>query len=227
MTNNAIRRLTAVTAAAGLAVLVPAGAAAAHVRSDGAPVAQGGYGVVGLIVPGESELADTVGLTVTIPAGVDLKSARTLPVPGWTANVERQDGRVARIVWTASTPESGFSNAEYQKFSFSAGPWPEGKETVALPSEQKYSDGSVVAWNEVAVDRESEPEHPAPVVALSAADGHDAHGGSTEHEHDHDEQVAASADGSGWQSAVSVLSLVLSLAAAGGVALLLRRDRGA
>ncbi|MEV0355290.1 YcnI family protein [Nocardia sp. NPDC050697] len=226
MTHNAIRRPAAAVLAAALASVLLAGPAAAHVRSDGAPVAQGGYGVVGLIVPGESEQADTVRLTVTIPAGVDLKSARTLPVPGWTASVQRQGERVARIVWTADTPASGYGATEYQLFSFSAGPWPQGRESVALPSEQKYSDGTVVAWNEVAVDKESEPEHPAPVVTLSAADGHDAHGGSTEHHHD-DEQVAAAADGSDWRSAVSVLSLLLSLAAAAGVALLLRRDRGA
>ena len=36
---------------------------------------------------------------------------------------------------------------------------------------QTYSDGKVVNWNEVSADESVEPEHPAPTLALTAADG--------------------------------------------------------
>ncbi|MEU6562982.1 YcnI family copper-binding membrane protein [Nocardia nova] len=220
-----------------MAVAVPlvalAAPAAAHVQSDGTPVTKGGYGLVHLIVPGESATANTVGLTVTIPAGVDLKSARTQPVPGWKASVERDQAtaRVTRIVWTADTPADGFGNTEYREFSFSAGPWPKNVDSVALPADQRYSDGSVVSWNEIAVDKASEPEHPAPVVPVTAtAAGHSddsAHAVSAKTSAaGHDD--AALHDGSEsspsrWWQALSVVALVLAVAAA---TLALRRDRG-
>lgn len=231
------RRSVAVALASVLAAVAFAAPAAAHVRSDGTPVTQGGYGIVRLIVPGESERAATVALTVTIPEGVDLKSARTLPIPGWTATVERQKvgsaERVSRIVWTATAPANGFGNTEYREFSFSGGPWPKGKDSVALPSDQRYSDGSVVSWNEVAVDKASEPEHPAPIVTLNAAaDGHGHDGGHGESAtaagaSHHDDTAAPGANESSdglWHS-ISVIGLLLALAASVAVAWVLRRDR--
>lgn len=225
------RRFGAVLIAAALGALTFAGPAAAHVRSDGTPVPQGGYGIVRLIVPGESDTAATVGLTVTIPAGVDLKSARTLPIPGWQATVERERAgtgeRVARIVWTATDPAAGFSHAEYREFSFSAGPWPRDRATLALPSDQRYGDGSVVRWNEVALDAASEPQHPAPVLTLTApTSAHDrGHDGGDQHL---DEHAAGAGDGADrWWQAVSVVALVLAGGALAGVVLVARRNHGA
>lgn len=120
-----------------------------------------------LIVPTESDDASTIGLSLTVPEGVDLTSARTLPIPGWTATVEREqsgDGeRVSRVRWQATDPANGLKAAEFGVFTLSAGPWPEDVDSVPLPTEQIYSDGSVVSWNEVAVNAGIEPEHPAPV----------------------------------------------------------------
>lgn len=222
------RRGTATLVAAAVGALSFAAPAAAHVRSDGAPLAQGGYGIVRLTVPGESDTADTVGLTVTIPTGVDLKSARTQPVPGWTATVEREAAgageRVARIVWTAADPAAGFSGAEYREFSFSAGPWPTDRATLALPADQRYSDGSVVSWNEVALDKDSRPDHPAPVLTLTAAtDDHD-----TGHDApDHHGAVTAATSGPSlgvWQ-VLTVVNLALALAAASVAVTVARRAR--
>jgi len=171
-------RAAAVALTTAAVLVTSSGAAAAHVRvDDGSSPAQGGYGVVRLVVPTESDTASTVGLTVTFPADVALSSARTLPVAGWSATVETEAGRVTRIEWRADDESPGIGPSEFGLFTFSAGPWPQGRDTVELPATQSYDDGSQVAWDEVALDADSEPEHPAPVVALAApvTDHHGAH----------------------------------------------------
>lgn len=190
MTGRSTRwRRGAVSLLGALALLVATPAAAlAHVRVDeGAAPGKGGYGTVRLSVPTESDTASTVELTVTVPADVRLTSARVLPLPGWTAVVETEAAgqRVTRIVWRADDAAGGIGPSEFGIFTFSAGPWPQDRDTVALPTAQRYSDGTAVDWDEVAVDADAEPEHPAPVVTLgeaaadhhgAAAAGHDAAG---------------------------------------------------
>lgn len=231
----------ALSAALGLAALTGAGSAAAHVRvDDGQQPAQGGYGIVRLVVPTESAGASTVGLTVNLPEDVNLTSARTLPLAGWTAAVETEpsgDGeRVARIVWRAVDPANGVKPSEFGEFTFSAGPWPVDVDSVPLLADQAYSDGSVVAWNEIAVDQNTEPEHPAPVVTLGAAEqghGHgDGHGApaeaTTELSADVTPTAAAASTGeSWWWRATSVVSLLVSAGTAAALVLVLRRTRNA
>jgi uncharacterized protein YcnI len=222
-------RIPGAVTAVALATAAFAGPAAAHVVSDGSSVPAGGSGIVHLIVPNESDKAKTVGLTVTIPPTVTLKSARTLPIPGWTGTVDHDpaSGRVTRITWSTADPANGFGVSEYREFSFSAGPWPTGANSVALPSDQRYSDGTVVSWNEIAVDKTSEPEHPAPVVTVGAAVA--GHGG---HEDDdavvadhHDAAHSDSASNEGVWRAIAVLSLVVAVVTAAGLALVVRRGR--
>lgn len=232
--------LLAATALLGLGTLANAGSAAAHVSVDQSqPPAKGGYGIVRLTVPTESADASTVGLTVTIPDGVDLLAARTLPIPGWTAAVETEPAgdseRVARIVWRAVDPANGVKPKEFGQFTFSAGPWPEDVDTVALLSDQAYSDGSTVSWNEIALDTATEPEYPAPVVTLGAPEqghGHNAPAAAATPLADHDtaESHAAAAPAQGeswWWRATSAVSLVIALGTAAALALVLRRTRGA
>ncbi|MDV6286817.1 YcnI family protein [Rhodococcus jostii] len=229
------RRVAAVTALGGMALMGFVAPAAAHVHVEsGEQLAKGGYGVVRLIVPTESDEASTVGLTITVPEGVDLTSARTLPIPGWTATVEREqsgDGeRVSRIRWQAADPANGLKASEFGVFTLSAGPWPEDTDSVPLPSEQIYSDGSVVSWNEVAVNAGIEPEHPAPVVALAEGVGHgDGHGGTTDsasadETHADGTDHATENDSTGWLwRTIAVVALALSLGATVAVIALVRR----
>ncbi|MFF0816043.1 YcnI family protein [Rhodococcus sp. NPDC003318] len=236
-----VRRLAAVTALGGFAALGLASPAAAHVRVDsGEPVSQGGYGVVRLIVPTESDDASTVGVTVTIPDDVNLTSARTQPIPGWTATIESEPSgsgeRVSRIAWRATDPASGLKASEFGVFTLSAGPWPQNVDSVPLPSDQTYSDGSVVSWNEVAVDEGAEPEHPAPVVTLVAGgsghgDGHaeaaSASSAGTSQSDDHAEASAPTDDSSAWLwQTIAVVALLLALGSTGAVIALLRRGHG-
>ncbi|MGW4337056.1 YcnI family copper-binding membrane protein [Rhodococcus koreensis] len=226
------RRIVAVTALGGVALLGFAAPAAAHVHVDSAEqLSKGGYGLVRLIVPTESDDASTIGLTLTVPEGVDLTSARTLPIPGWTATVEREQSgggeRVSRVRWQATDPANGLKTAEFGVFTLSAGPWPEDVDSVPLPTEQFYSDGSVVSWNEVAVNAGIEPEHPAPVVTLASGGAHgDGHGGTADSASaDGSSHVAASdSDSTAWLwRTIAVVALVLSLGAAIAVITLVRR----
>jgi uncharacterized protein YcnI len=224
-----------------LAALTGAGAASAHVHvDDGQQPAQGGYGIVRLVVPTESAGAATVGLTVTLPDDVDLTSARTLPLAGWTAAVETEPSgageRVSRIMWRAIDPANGVKPSEFGEFTVSAGPWPADVDAVPLLTDQAYSDGSVVAWNEIAVDKDTEPEHPAPVVTLGATEeGHshgDGHGAPAEATAELSADVTqtaatASTDESWWWRATSVVSLLIAVGTAAALVLVLRRTRNA
>ncbi|MDL9937792.1 YcnI family protein [Gordonia sp. ABSL1-1] len=179
------RAVLAGATVSAIGLLSVPGIGAAHVSVEpGSAPAQGGYGQVRLVVPSESDTGVTQAITVTLPDGVNLTAVRTLPVPGWSARIERAPGgasqRVARIVWTADTPDAGLGATEYGVFAFAGGPWPVGADEVALPTEQQYSTGEVVRWDEVSVDDHTEAESPAPVVRLgepAPSDG--SHGGDT------------------------------------------------
>ena len=162
-----------------VAVLLGATAASAHVHVDGEDATRGGDGVLTFRVPTESATASTTEVTVTLPADHPIASVRVQPVTGWTATVtsatlakpiRTDDGLLttyaSRIDWKADAA-AAIAPGEFQQFSVSAGPLPD-VASIALPTTQRYSDGTVVQWNELAVGS-AEPEHPAPVLTLAAA----------------------------------------------------------
>jgi periplasmic copper chaperone A len=115
-----------------------------------------------------------------LPTDTPLAFVSVKPVPGWTATTETTpldppvtvEGTeiteaVSRITWTAD-PGAGIKPGEYQSFSISAGPLPDG-DSLALPAIQGYDDGTEVAWVEPTVEGHAEPEHPAPTLSLAAA----------------------------------------------------------
>jgi len=163
----------AVTAAGITAAMLFAGAgvASAHVTVAAPGATQGGYSVLTFRVPTESETAGTTALTVTLPG---LKSARTEPMPGWTATVTKDpaSGLATSVTWTAD-PGVAVGPGQFQQFLLSAGPLPE-QDAVSFPAVQTYSDGQVVAWDQEATG-DAEPEKPAPSLTLTASsgDGHD------------------------------------------------------
>ncbi len=171
------RRIIApATAAAvlGLASFAGAGAASAHVTANAPTVTQGGYGVVTLVVPNESEAAATTALRVTLPG---LTSARPEVLPGWKTVVTKKDDKVTEITWTADPGSPGVPVGQFGQFRFSGGPFPE-QETVELPALQTYADGETADWNQPTPADGSEPERPAPTLTLAPASGDGHHGGS-------------------------------------------------
>lgn len=167
----------AVTAAGITAAMLftGAGIASAHVTVAAPGAAQGGYTVLTFRVPTESDTAGTTALTVTLPG---LKSARTEPMPGWTATVTKDaaSGLATSVTWTAD-PGVTVGPGQFQQFLLSAGPLPE-QDTVSFPAVQTYSDGQAVAWDQEATGDE-EPEKPAPSLTLAAHSG-DGHGTGAE-----------------------------------------------
>ncbi|ATD69808.1 MULTISPECIES: YcnI family protein [Gordonia] len=169
------RRLVLPAAAAavvGVASLTGAGAASAHVTANAPTVTQGGYGVVTLVVPNESDAAPTTSLRVTLPG---LKSARPEVMSGWKSVVTKKDDLVTEITWTAAPGSPGVPVGQFGQFRFSGGPFPE-QETVTLPTLQTYADGEKADWNQPTPADGTEPEKPAPTITLAAGgDGHGAH----------------------------------------------------
>lgn len=173
--NRTVTRALGTGALSAAAMIAAAGVASAHVTVVAPGAAQGGYTVLTVRVPTESDTASTTSVTVDLP---NLTSARTEPMPGWTATVERSaDDKATGVTWTADLGNPGVGPGQFQQFVLSAGPLPE-EDTVSFPARQTYSDRQVVAWDQPATDG-AEPEYPAPTLELAAAsaDEHAGHGG--------------------------------------------------
>ena len=170
-----------------LALSLPA-PADAHVKVDPGQAEAGGYTTLTFRVPNESATAGTVRLEVDLPTDTPFTSVSYQPLPGWNAEVVSGalpkpvtvkgtpiDEAPLKVVWTA---EAGTEIApgQFQQFTISAGPVPD-TGSIPLPATQTYSDGTVVAWDQVATASGDEPEHPAPMLYVNDAPPADHHGG--------------------------------------------------
>jgi len=167
-------RVLAGAGATAALVLAGSGIASAHVTVVAPGAEQGGYTVLTFRVPTESDTAGTTALSVELP---ELRSARTQPLPGWTATVEKDpESQLATGVTWVADPGVSVGPGQFQQFVLSVGPLPE-QDEVSFAAVQTYSDGEVVAWDQLASGDE-EPERPAPTLTLAASSG-DGHGSST------------------------------------------------
>ncbi|MUL79734.1 YcnI family protein [Mycobacterium sp. CBMA226] len=178
--------MAAAAVAVTAAMLASAGAAAAHVKVSGTDTTQGGFGVLTFRVPTESATASTTGLLVTLPADHPIISVTAQDKPGWIVTVTHKtlatpqkddDGNevsdyIASVEWKAAPGNRGIAPSLFDTFSIAAGPLPKAS-SITLPTAQTYSDGTVVNWNETTSAGGAAPEHPAPVLTLTAA-GNDA-----------------------------------------------------
>ncbi|MFE5580525.1 YcnI family protein [Kitasatospora sp. NPDC056531] len=182
------RRLAAVALTAAASVVALAGPAFAHVTVNPGSAAQGGYTAVDFRVPNESDTASTVKLEVNLPLDHPLASVRTLPLPGWTANVEKSKldkpikvhgsdvtEAVSKITWTADAGTK-IAPGQFQEFRVSLGPLPTDAVGMEFKALQTYDNGDVVRWIDESQDGQPEPAHPAPVLKLTKAAGGDDHG---------------------------------------------------
>ena len=106
---------------------------------------------------------------------------------------------------------------QYQNFDVSVGPLPHNG-TMTFTADQTYSDGTVVHWDEVTKAGAAEPEHPAPVLTLTAAatdtaDTTDTTGGSP-----------SSADGVA--RGLGIAGIVIGVAGVAVAAVAIRRRSG-
>jgi uncharacterized protein YcnI len=167
-------------AVAAVAVFGFAAPASAHVTINPNTATQGGYTKVAFRVPNEKDTANTVKLEVTLPEDNPVASVSVRPVPGWTAApettklknpIKSDDGdvtqAVTKITWTAD-PSAVIKPGQFQEFEVSLGPLPKVDQLV-FKALQYYSDGDIVRWIEEPSAGAAEPEHPAPILKLTAA----------------------------------------------------------
>lgn len=223
-------RVCLFVAVAGTAVLASTAVASAHVSVQPGTVEGGSFSVVSFRVPNERDDAATTRVRVVLPVDQPLGSVQTTPVPGWRVTTQQRDldeplemfgsevtTVVAEVTWVAT--DGGVRSGQFQDFPLSLGQLPESGELV-FKAVQTYSSGERVAWNEVAVDASAEPEHPAPVLALTppeeapdAVGAANAAQGSSEAAGD----ATSSDEGldTAWPLGLSVLALVTAVVALG------------
>ena len=177
MKTSPLARACVTFGATGLLVIAMAGTASAHVSADAQGATRGAEAaVVTFRVPNESVTATTIGVTVTLPTGGTLLSVRSAQLAGWTSAVAKTvDGVPTAITWTAGAGAS-IGAGQFGQFAIDVGPLPQ-SDSIVFAATQTFSDGSVVQWNQPPNPDGSEPEHPAPELALAAAAGGTDHGG--------------------------------------------------
>lgn len=178
-----MNRFALLTVAALGAVFALAAPAFAHVTVTAPGATRGGTDQeITFRVPVEKNV-DTIGLTVALPTDTPIASVLVEPIPGWTHTeksaklakpIKTDDGditsAVSRITWRA-THGHGIAPGEFGAFTIIAGQLPDA-DSLTFKVLQHYRNGSVVKWDQVAAPgSNAEPEAPAPVLELTAAQG--------------------------------------------------------
>lgn len=182
-----IRRLTRALGVAGLAIVVVAPIADAHVTVNPGEAPKGGFAKLAFRVPNERDDAGTTAIEVNLPEDHPIANVSVRPKDGWTYQVERRtldqplEGEgdeitevVSKITWTGGVIQPG----EFDEFEVSMGPLPEDTDQILFPTLQIYQSGPdpVVRWIDEPLPSGEEPERPAPLLTL--VDAEDEHGGS-------------------------------------------------
>lgn len=161
-----------------------AGPAGAHVTVSSDNATQGGYATVTFRVPNEESDAATVGIKVQLPVDHPIANVSVQPKPGWTYKVttsklekpitvhgSQVTEAVSEIEWTGGKIEPG----EFDQFLIQAGPLPTDTDSLTFKTIQTYRDASgktsEAAWIQEPTAADSDPDHPAPVLALLPAKG--------------------------------------------------------
>jgi uncharacterized protein YcnI len=229
------RTVTALTAAAGLLLVPLAGIASAHVTVQGPGATQGGFTKLTFRVPTEKDVP-TTKIEIAMPEDTPIPSMRVMPKPGWTYEMTKAAPKVpveahgepvtevvTRITWTVAAGNKGIGATEFDEFEVSAGPLPE-TEQLVFKALQTYADGEVVRWIEEPVEGGEDPEKPAPVLQLAAAEEEDTDGAtaSAAPESDLDAENAASTSDTGTDGLTVAALAVAGLALITAIGALLR-----
>ena len=140
--------------------------ASAHVHASSDDAVRGSVALVTFQVPNESTNgAATTALMVDLS---NVTSVQTETQPGWTVKLDRDpaSGTVHSVTWTAA-PNEGIPVDQFGLFRISV-KLPDA-DTVSFPATQTYADGAVVKWDQPPVAGGPEPDHPAPILALTGA----------------------------------------------------------
>lgn len=167
-----LRLPVAVAAATGVALAI-AGPASAHIHTDPASVQAGKKATVGFIVEHGCGNSPTTKVEIQMPKGATGISG--VDEAGFTSSVS---GQV--VTFSGGTLPDGTEQAF--KVTFTAP-----KETGDVPVKliQTCEQGSL-EWIELQPAGQPEPEHPAPILAITEGAG----GGTSEHDHGTETTVA-------------------------------------
>ena len=175
-----VRRLFVASVLVASVIVVGAAAAGAHVTVVPSSAPKGGFQILSFSVPNEQQTANTVAVQVNLPTKYPIASVSIQPKPGWSAVVKKSklakpvktdDGdvteAVSQITWTATA--GGLEPGQFDLFTVSAGPLPSNTNQLVFKAIQTYSDGTTVNWIQQTVKGAPAPDHPAPVLKLTAA----------------------------------------------------------
>ena len=170
---------TRLLAAAGLTAVVVALAAPAqaHVTTDPGSAPKGGEITLRFRVPNEETAANVTQLEVDISTDHPLLGVDVEPLPGWTIAlttqslnrpVQTDNGPVSeavnKIVWSNGAVARG----QFQEFPVLVQHLPQDANQVAFKAIQTYSNGDVVRWIDPLVAGQAAPDHPTPILTLTA-----------------------------------------------------------
>ena len=155
------RRLAVVCTAAGLAAVLAAGPALAHVEAEATPArALATDALLSLTAEAESGTAGISGLRIQLPPGLVPADLRLASGPaGW-----RLTGTGGVVTVTGPALPIGRS----LRLGIRVRQLPDDRQLV-LKTIQSYTDGKQDAWIELPTASVPEPEQPAPIVRLQAA----------------------------------------------------------
>ena len=156
-----------------------AGVASAHVTVDPESAPKGaGDETITFRVPNEIDGANTVKVRIQMPTDHPIAAVDPATMPGWTSTVvmkhldtpiQTDDGAISdvpsEIDWTGGTIPSG----QFGQFTVLAMGLPTDTDSLTFKTIQSYDNGQDVAWIEEETPGSPPPEHPAPVLALTAA----------------------------------------------------------
>ena len=170
------RMTIAIATATTIAALGLPAAAGAHVTLQPSAAEAGGYTVLDVRVPNETDDQNTTKVDVAMPDGFSYAAYQK--VPGWTAEIamekaprpiesegETTDRQVSRITFTSTGRASAIAPGQFQDFPISVR-IPDGTAGAKLSFKalQTYTGGEVVRWIGA-----PDSERPAPQVTLTSA----------------------------------------------------------
>jgi uncharacterized protein YcnI len=172
-----------VVAASAAVVAVFAAPAAAHVTITPNSAEQGGSAQISFNVPNEEDNSTTVKVEINFPADAPVVGVAVRPVPGWSEAVENtklktpitdDDGNqvteaVSKITFTAGSG-AAIKPGEFQQFVVSIDPLPKSGQMI-FKAVQYYANGDIVRWIDLPNPGGAEPDHPAPILTLTAGSG--------------------------------------------------------
>lgn len=162
-----------------LVVLAIAGPASAHVTVSPNTSPKGGSDLeLTFRVPNEEAQATTTQVEVDFPTDKPITGVLPEPTPGWTVKVDNltlttpiktDDGTVTQVVQRITWSGGQLAPGQYQGFRVMLGGVPDDADSLTFKALQTYSNGDVVRWIDVQQPGQPEPDHPAPVLTLTAA----------------------------------------------------------